>query len=135
MERMITFCLIFFCSSMLLSAAAPTGLRYRELVKTVTLLKQSVKVKEVEPLPISEDTVSKCLSSPINCFQKASLHLQPANKQSQHNFQYMIKKLQRPINNDTTTDMNCSPCYSYAKEAPTKFLNSFISLLQEQIKA
>uniref|UniRef100_A0A8C3IJL1 Interleukin-21 n=1 Tax=Chrysemys picta bellii TaxID=8478 RepID=A0A8C3IJL1_CHRPI len=127
MERMIIFCLFFFCSSMLLSAAAPTKLRYKELVKTVIELKKIVKVKDVE------HPNTKCLSSAFNCFQNASLHLEPANSQSSRNFEVMITRLRRPIIIDTITDMNCSPCESYAKEAPRQFLDSFLSLLQEVI--
>ncbi|KAM7167940.1 interleukin-21 isoform 2-T2 [Macrochelys suwanniensis] len=133
MERMIIFCLFFFCSSMLLSAAAPTKLRYKELVKTVNELKKIVKVKDVELLKTSEDFESKCLSSAFNCFQNASLHLEPASSQSSRNFEVMITRLRRPIITDTITDMNCSPCESYAKEAPRQFLDSFLSLLQERI--
>ncbi|EMP38577.1 hypothetical protein UY3_04221 [Chelonia mydas] len=40
---------------MLLSAAAPTKLRYKELVKTVNELKKIVKVKDVELLNMPED--------------------------------------------------------------------------------
>uniref|UniRef100_A0A8C4WSU7 Interleukin-21 n=1 Tax=Gopherus evgoodei TaxID=1825980 RepID=A0A8C4WSU7_9SAUR len=132
MERMIICCLFFFCSSMLLSAAAPTKLRYKELVKTVIELKKIVKVKDVEFLNTPEDSESKCLSSTFNCFQNASLHLEPANSQSSRNFDVMITRLRRPIIIDTITD-NCSPCESYAKEAPRQFLDSFLSLLQEVI--
>uniref|UniRef100_A0A8C3S2Z6 Interleukin-21 n=1 Tax=Chelydra serpentina TaxID=8475 RepID=A0A8C3S2Z6_CHESE len=125
MERMIIFCLFFFCSSMLLSAAAPTKLRYKELVKTVNELKKIVKKTNFISI--------KCLSSAFNCFQNASLHLEPANSQSSRNFEVMITRLRRPIITDTITDMNCSACESYAKEAPRQFLDSFLSLLQEVI--
>ncbi|CAM2113050.1 unnamed protein product [Caretta caretta] len=61
--------------------------------------------EDVELLNMPEDFESKCLSSAFNCFQNASLHLEPANSQSSRNFEVMITRLRRPVITHTITDM------------------------------
>lgn len=45
MKRMIIFCMIFFCSSMMLTAASPRTVKYKQILKTIEQLETMVKDK------------------------------------------------------------------------------------------
>lgn len=45
MERMIIFCMLFFCFSMVLTATSPKAMKYKQLSKTIDHLKDVVKDK------------------------------------------------------------------------------------------
>lgn len=45
MERMIIFCMLFFCSSMVLTATPHKAMKYKQLLKTIDQLKDVVKDK------------------------------------------------------------------------------------------
>uniref|UniRef100_A0A7M4E9R3 Interleukin-21 n=1 Tax=Crocodylus porosus TaxID=8502 RepID=A0A7M4E9R3_CROPO len=123
MERMITFCLFFICSSMLLSAAPPSNESrvYKVLIKII----QNLKPKDSGFLHTPKDITDECLPTALACFQNEILQLQPSRLEGKTclvitNFLFVFK---------TCT----SPCDSYEKEAPKDFLEGFTTLLRQVI--
>ncbi|NXW41255.1 IL21 protein, partial [Nyctiprogne leucopyga] len=93
MERMTIFCMLFFCSSMALTAAPYKILKYRQLFKTIERLETTVKDKDVELLHTPENPVDGCLFTAVTCFQKGTLKLQPENSQVNSTFTKTIRVL------------------------------------------
>uniref|UniRef100_A0A663MGK8 Interleukin-21 n=1 Tax=Athene cunicularia TaxID=194338 RepID=A0A663MGK8_ATHCN len=126
MERMIIFCMLFFCSSMALTAAPYKIVKYRQLHKTITRLQNTVKDKDVELLHTPENPVDECLFTAVACFQKGTLKLQPENSEVNSTFIQAIT---------VGFPHNCeSSCESYEKKTPKEFLKSFEKLIQKVIR-
>ncbi|KFP61798.1 Interleukin-21, partial [Cariama cristata] len=131
MERMIIFCMIFFCSSMALTAAPHKITKYKQLLKTINLLEITVKDKDVELLHTPENPVDECLSTAATCFQKGILKLQPENSQVNSTVTQAIKVLRRfTLSHPGKCE---SSCESYEKKNPKEFLKSFAKLIQKVI--
>ncbi|XP_075356639.1 interleukin-21 [Mycteria americana] len=129
MERMIIFCMLFFCSSMALTAAPQKIAKYRQLLKTIQLLETTVKDKDVELLHTPENPVDGCLFTAVTCFQSGTLKLQPENSQVNSTFTQTIKALKRfTLSNPGKCD---SSCESYEKKSPKEFLKSFAKLIKQ----
>ncbi|XP_040981938.1 uncharacterized protein LOC121233533 [Aquila chrysaetos chrysaetos] len=95
MERMIIFCMLFFCSSMAQTAAPYKIAKYKQLLKTINLLETTVKDKDVELLHTPENPTDGCLFTAVTCFQKGILKLQPENSQVNSTFTQTVKVLKR----------------------------------------
>ncbi|XP_015717426.1 interleukin-21 [Coturnix japonica] len=132
MERMIVFCMLFFCSSMVLTAAPPKATKYKQLAKTIDQLKDVVKDKDVELLHTPENPVDGCLHTAVTCFQNGILKLQPKNSHVNATFNKTVKILRRPIFPDSGEQCESS-CESYERKKPQEFLNSFSKLMQKVI--
>ncbi|NWW68428.1 IL21 protein, partial [Ifrita kowaldi] len=129
MKRMIIFCMLFFCSSMMLTAASSRPVKYKEILKTIEQLKTIVKDKDAELLHTPEIPVEGCLYTAVTCFKKGTQKLKPVS--SQENTQF--KKYIRLINKFTCGDPieQCeSTCESYEKKTPKEFLKGFANLMQ-----
>ncbi|XP_068536764.1 interleukin-21 isoform X1 [Anas acuta] len=101
MERMIIFCMLFFCSSMVLTATPHKAMKYKQLLKTIDQLKDVVKDKDAELLHTPENPVDECLFTAVTCFQKGTLKLQPKNSQVNSTFIKTVNILKRPILKDS----------------------------------
>ncbi|XP_009980685.1 PREDICTED: interleukin-21 [Tauraco erythrolophus] len=133
MERMLIFCMLFFCSSMAMTAAPHKIATYKQLFKTITRLETTVKDKDVELLHTPENPVDGCLSTAVICFQKGALKLQPENSQVNSTFTQTIRVLGIP--SDPISQAHCeSSCESYEKKTPKEFLKSFANLIKQLIK-
>uniref|UniRef100_A0A8C9G332 Interleukin n=1 Tax=Pavo cristatus TaxID=9049 RepID=A0A8C9G332_PAVCR len=132
MERMIIFCMLFFCSSMVLTAAPPKAMKYKQLAKTIDQLKDVVKDKDVELLHTPENPGDGCLFMAVTCFQDGILKLQPKNSQVNATFTKTVKILRRHILPDSGEHCESS-CQSYERKKPQEFLNSFSKLMQKVI--
>ncbi|NXQ99902.1 IL21 protein, partial [Sagittarius serpentarius] len=133
MERMIIFCMLCFCSSMVLTAAPHKIAKYKQLLKTIKLLETTVKDKDVELLHTPENPVDGCLFTAVTCFQKGTLKLQPENSQVNSTFTQTIKVLNRFTLSDPGKQCESS-CESYEKKTPKEFLKSFAKLIKKVIK-
>ncbi|NWX45211.1 IL21 protein, partial [Steatornis caripensis] len=133
MERTIIFCMLFFCSSMALTAAPHKIAKYKQLLKTIQLLENTVKDKDVELLHTPENPVDECLFTAVTCFQKGTLKLQPENSQANSTFTQTVKVLR--IFTFGNRGKQCeSSCESYEKKSPKEFLRSFAKLIQQVIR-
>ncbi|KAM6361111.1 interleukin-21 [Alca torda] len=133
MERMIIFCMLFFCCSMALTVAPYRIVKYKQLFKTIRQLEPIVKDKDVELLHTPENPVDECLFTAVTCFQKGILKLQPANSQVNSTFNQTTKVLK----NFTFSNpgKHCeSSCESYEKKKPKEFLKSFAKLIKKLLK-
>ncbi|NXE36333.1 IL21 protein, partial [Ptilorrhoa leucosticta] len=129
MKRMIIFCMLFFSSSMVLTAASPRTVKYKQILKTITQLKTMVKDKDVELLHTPENPVEGCLYTAVTCFKKGIQKLQPVSSQENT----MLNKAIRVVNKFTYGDpgKQCeSTCESYKKKTPKEFLMGFANLMQ-----
>ncbi|KFQ84051.1 Interleukin-21, partial [Phoenicopterus ruber ruber] len=133
MEKMIIFCILFFCSSMVLTAAPHRTVKYKQLLKTIELLETTVKDKDVELLHTPENPVDGCLFTAVTCFQKGTLKLQPENSQVNATFTQTIKVLKRFTFNNSGKHCESS-CESYEKKTPKEFLKSFAKLIKKVIR-
>ncbi|NXI98917.1 IL21 protein, partial [Psophia crepitans] len=133
MERMIIFCMLFFCSSMALSTAPHKIAKYKQLFKAIKLLETTVKNKDVELLHTPENPVDGCLFTAVTCFQKGILKLQPENSQVNSTFIPTVNLLKKfTISN---AGKHCeSSCESYEKKTPKEFLQSFAKLIKQVIR-
>ncbi|NWH51182.1 IL21 protein, partial [Fregata magnificens] len=132
MERMIIFCMLFFCSSMALTAAPHKIAKYKQLFKTIKLLETTVKDKDVELLHTPENPVDGCLFTAVTCFQKGTLKLQPENSQVNSTFTQTVKALKRfTFSNPGKCEYSCE---SYEKKNPKEFLKSFAKLIKQVIR-
>ncbi|NXA28531.1 IL21 protein, partial [Ibidorhyncha struthersii] len=132
MERMIIFCMLFFCSSMALTTAPHKMVKYKQLFKTIKRLETTVKNKDVELLHTPENPVDECLFTAVACFQNGTLKLQPENSQVNSTFTQTIKVLKNfPFSNPGTCE---SSCESYEKKNPKEFLKSFAKLIRKVIR-
>ncbi|NXL83807.1 IL21 protein, partial [Alectura lathami] len=132
MERMIIFCMLFFCSSMVLTAPSPKGMKYKQLLKTIECLQDIVKDKDVELLHTPENPQDECLFTAVTCFQNGTLKLQPKDSQVQSKFNTTVNILRTPILKDSGKQCE-STCESYEKKAPKAFLRSFAKLMKKVI--
>ncbi|XP_068536765.1 interleukin-21 isoform X2 [Anas acuta] len=130
MERMIIFCMLFFCSSMVLTATPHKAMKYKQLLKTIDQLKDVVKDKDAELLHTPENPVDECLFTAVTCFQKGTLKLQPKNSQVNSTFIKTVNILKRPILKDSGKQCE-STCESYEKKTPKEFLQSFSKLMKK----
>ncbi|NXJ96242.1 IL21 protein, partial [Corythaixoides concolor] len=133
MERMVIFCMLFFCSSMALTAAPHKIATYKQLFKTITRLETTVKDKDVELLHTPENPVEECLFTAVTCFQKGVLKLQPENSQVNSTFTRTVRLLKRFTLSDSGKQCESS-CESYEKKTPKEFLKSFANLMQQVIR-
>nr|XP_005510723.1 interleukin-21 [Columba livia] len=133
MERMIIFCMLFFCSSTALTAAPHKIAKYKQLLKTIDRLEPIVKDKDVELLHTPENPVDECLFTAVTCFQKGTLKLQPESSQVNSTFTQTIKALKRFTFNNSGKQCESS-CESYEKKTPREFLKSFAKLIQKVIR-
>uniref|UniRef100_A0A663EXG7 Interleukin n=1 Tax=Aquila chrysaetos chrysaetos TaxID=223781 RepID=A0A663EXG7_AQUCH len=137
MERMIIFCMLFFCSSMAQTAAPYKIAKYKQLLKTINLLETTVKDKDVELLHTPENPTDGCLFTAVTCFQKGILKLQPENSQVNSTFTQTVKVLKRfTLINPRKVGFphNCeSSCESYEKKNPKEFLKSLAKLIKKVI--
>ncbi|NXI67157.1 IL21 protein, partial [Anseranas semipalmata] len=132
MERMIIFCVLFFCASMVLPAAPQKAMKYRQLVKTIEQLEAVVKDKDVELLHTPENPVDECLFTAVTCFQNGILKLQPKTSQINSTFIKTVNILKKPILKDSGKQCESS-CESYTKKLPKEFLKSFAKLMKKVI--
>ncbi|NXT49909.1 IL21 protein, partial [Pluvianellus socialis] len=133
MERMILFCVLFFCSSMVLTAAPHKTVKYKQLLKTITRLETTVKNKDVELLHTPENPTDECTFTAVACFQKGTLKLQPENRQANTTFTQTIKVLKNF--HFSNPGKHCeSSCESYEKKTPKEFLKSFANLIRKVIR-
>ncbi|NXE12161.1 IL21 protein, partial [Lophotis ruficrista] len=130
MERMIILCMLFFCSSMVLSIAPQRIAKYRQLQKTINLLEAKVKDKDVELLHTPENPVDECLFTAVTCFQKGILKLQPENSQVNNTFIQTTSVLKKFTFSDPGKKCDSS-CESYEKKTPKEFLKSFAKLMKK----
>ncbi|XP_052666500.1 interleukin-21 [Harpia harpyja] len=132
MERMIIFCMLFFCSSMAQTAAPYKIAKYKQLLKTIDLLETAVKDKDVELLHTPENPADGCLFTAVTCFQKGILKLQPENSQVNSTFTQTVKVLKRfTLINPRKCE---SSCESYEKKTPKEFLKSLAKLIKKVIR-
>ncbi|KFV73933.1 Interleukin-21, partial [Struthio camelus australis] len=130
MERMIIFCMLFFCSSMVLTAAPQKAVKYKQLVKTIEQLETAVKDEDAELLHTPENPVDGCLFTAVTCFQRGTWKLQPKNSQVNSTFIKTVSILRRTILRDSGTQCESS-CESYEKKKPKDFLKSFAKLMKK----
>ncbi|NXC57411.1 IL21 protein, partial [Aleadryas rufinucha] len=128
MKRMVIFCMLFFCSSMVLTAASPRTTKYKQILKTIAKLETMVKDKDAELLHTPENTVEGCLYTAVTCFKKGLQKLQPVSSQENTNFKKVIRVMNKFTNGDRG---KCeSTCESYEKKTPKEFLKGFANLMQ-----
>ncbi|NXE19286.1 IL21 protein, partial [Ardeotis kori] len=130
MERMIIFCMLFFCSSTVLSVAPQRIVKYKQLQKTINRLEATVKDKDVELLHTPENPMDECLFTAVTCFQKGMLKLQPENSQGNATFIQTISVLKKFTFSDPGKKCDSS-CESYEKKTPKEFLKSFAKLMKK----
>ncbi|NXC38410.1 IL21 protein, partial [Penelope pileata] len=132
MERMIIFCMLFFCSSMVLPTAPQRATKYKQLFKTIGELKDIVKDEDVELLHTPENPGDECLFTAVTCFQNGMLKLQPKDSQVHSKFNKLVSILKRNILQDSGKQCESS-CESYQKRSPKEFLLSFRNLMTKVI--
>ncbi|NWW50555.1 IL21 protein, partial [Pedionomus torquatus] len=133
MERMIIFCMLFFCSSMALTAAPYRIVKYKQLLKTIRRLEPTVRNKDVELLHTPENPVDECLFTAVTCFQRGILKLQPANSQVNSTFTQTTKVLKNFTFSNPGKQCESS-CESYERKSPKEFLKSFANLIKKVIR-
>ncbi|NWV53986.1 IL21 protein, partial [Daphoenositta chrysoptera] len=128
MKRMIIFCMLFFCSSMVLTAAPRRTVIYKQILKTIDQLETMVKNKGAELLHTPESPEEGCLYTAVTCFKNGTQKLQPVSSQDNTKFNKAI----RLVNRFTFRDPGeCeSTCESYEKKTPKEFLKSFADLMK-----
>ncbi|NWS16792.1 IL21 protein, partial [Pachyramphus minor] len=130
MERMIIFCMLFFCSSTVLAAASHRALKYRQLLLTIEKLEPTVKDKDVELLHTPENPVEGCVDTALSCFKSGTLQLQPLNSQVNATFTKAMKVFRKYAVRSPGKQCESS-CESYRKKTPKEFLKSFAKLIQK----
>uniref|UniRef100_A0A8C5IP05 Interleukin n=1 Tax=Junco hyemalis TaxID=40217 RepID=A0A8C5IP05_JUNHY len=133
MKRMIIFCMLFFCSTMMLTAASPRTLKYKQIKKIIEDLQTMVKDKDAELLHTPENFVEGCLSTAVTCFKKGAQKLQPASSQDKGAFHKAIRIVSRLTYRDSgehCESYETKTCESYEKKSPKEFLKSFENLMQ-----
>ncbi|NXY32781.1 IL21 protein, partial [Pomatorhinus ruficollis] len=129
MKRMVIFCMLFFCSTMVLTAASPRTVKYKQIHQKILQLETMVKDKDAEWLHTPENPVEGCLYTAVTCFKKGIQKLQPVSSQENAKFTKAI----RIVNKFTYRDpgKQCeSTCDSYEKKTPKEFLKAFANLMQ-----
>ncbi|NXO37790.1 IL21 protein, partial [Locustella ochotensis] len=130
MKRMIVFCMLFFCSTMVLTAASPRAVKYRQIQQKIKQLETMVKDKDAELLHTPENPVEGCLYTAVTCFKKGIQKLQSVSSSSQEKAKFT--KAIRIVSKFTYGDRGeCqSTCESYTKKTPKEFLKDFANLMQ-----
>ncbi|NXO76267.1 IL21 protein, partial [Sitta europaea] len=128
MKRMIIFCMLFLCSTMVLSATSPRRVKYKQIHKKIEQLEAMVKDKDAELLHTPENPVEGCLHTAVSCFRKGIQKLKPASSQDHEEFTKAI----RIVSIFTCRDCGkCdSTCESYEKKTPKEFLKSFANVMK-----
>ncbi|NXH93639.1 IL21 protein, partial [Pachycephala philippinensis] len=129
MKRMIIFCMLFFCSSMVLTAASPRTVKYKQILKTIRRLETMVKDKGAELLHTPENPVEGCLYTAVTCFKKGIQKLQPVRSQEKAQFNKDIRLMNKFTCGDPGEQCE-STCESYEKKTPKEFLKDFANLMQ-----
>ncbi|NWH94372.1 IL21 protein, partial [Aegithalos caudatus] len=128
MKRMIIFCMFFFCSTMVLTAASPRTVKYRQIRQKIEQLETMVKDKDAELLHTPENPVEGCLYTAVTCFKKGIKKLQPVSRHENAEFTQAIRIVSKLTYKDPG---ECeSTCESYEKKTPKEFLKSFANLIQ-----
>ncbi|NXL14233.1 IL21 protein, partial [Setophaga kirtlandii] len=133
MKRMIIFCMLFFCSTMMLTAASHRKLKYKQIQQKIGDLKRMVKDKDAELLHTPENLVGGCLSTAVTCFKKGVQKLQAARSQDTGAFQKAIRivnKLTYRDSGEHCESYEMKTCESYKKKSPKEFLTGFENLMQ-----
>ncbi|XP_041338223.1 interleukin-21 [Pyrgilauda ruficollis] len=132
MKRMIIFCMLFFCSTMMLTAASPRTVKYKQILNKIGVLKRLVKDKDAELLHTPENFVEGCLSTAVTCFKSGTLKLQPASNQDKGAFTKAIRTVQNFTyrNSGKNCELYEKTCESYEKKTPKEFLKGFENLMQ-----
>ncbi|NXR16957.1 IL21 protein, partial [Cinclus mexicanus] len=129
MKRMIIFCMLFFCSTLVLTETSPRTVKYRQILKKIEQLESMVKEKDAELLHTPENPVKGCLYTAVTCFQKGIQKLQPASSQDNAKFAKAIRIVSRFTHRDSGEQCQ-STCESYEKKTPKHFLKGFTNLIQ-----
>ncbi|NWW15972.1 IL21 protein, partial [Falcunculus frontatus] len=129
MKRMIIFCMLFFCSSIVLTAASPRPTKYKQILKTIKKLETMVKDKDAELLHTPENPVEGCLYTAVTCFKKGIQKLQPVSSQENTEFNKAIRIMNKFTCRDSGEQCE-STCESYEKKTPREFLKGFANLMQ-----
>ncbi|NXN01587.1 IL21 protein, partial [Sylvia borin] len=129
MKRMVIFCMFFFCSTMVLTAASPRTVKYRQIYQKIVQLETMVKDKDAELLHTPENPVEECLYTAVTCFKKGIQKLQPASSQENAKFTKAIRIINKFTYRDSGKQCE-STCDSYEKKTPKEFLKSFANLMQ-----
>ncbi|NXO27767.1 IL21 protein, partial [Cisticola juncidis] len=129
MKNMIIFCMLFFCSSMVLTATSPRTVKYRQIQQKIKQLETMVKDKDAELLHTPENPLEGCLHTAVTCFKKGIQKLQPANSQEKPQFTKTIRILSKFTYRDPGEQCE-STCESYEKKTPKEFLKGFANLMQ-----
>ncbi|XP_030804218.1 interleukin-21 [Camarhynchus parvulus] len=133
MKRMIIFCMLFFCSAMMLTAASPRTLKYKQIKNKIEDLQRMVKDKDAELLHTPENLVEGCLSTAVTCFKKGVQKLQPASSQDNgvfHKTIRIVNKLTYRDSGEHCESYETKTCESYEKKTPKEFLKGFENLMQ-----
>ncbi|NXU16922.1 IL21 protein, partial [Pardalotus punctatus] len=129
MKRMITFCMVFFCSIMVLASASPRTLKYKQMHRAIDKLETIVKDKDAELLHTPENPVEGCLYTAVTCFKKGIQKLQPVSSQENTEFHKAIRVVSKLTYRDPGKQCE-STCESYEKKTPKEFLKGLANLLQ-----
>ncbi|NXR99534.1 IL21 protein, partial [Oxylabes madagascariensis] len=129
MKRMIIFCMLFFCSTMVLTATSPRTVKYRQMQQKIKQLESMVKDKDAELLHTPENPVEGCLNTAVTCFKKGVQKLQPASSQENAKFAKAIRIVSKFTYGDPGEQCE-STCESYQKKTPKEFLKGFGNLMQ-----
>ncbi|OWK58623.1 hypothetical protein RLOC_00015174 [Lonchura striata] len=121
MKRMIIFCMLFFCSTMVLTASSPRTLKYKQIQKKIRDLESMVKDKE------------GCLSTAVTCFKKGIQKLQPASSQENEAFAKAIRIVSKFTYKDPREHCEFT-CEYYEKKTPKEFLKGFENLMKMLFK-
>ncbi|NWX32184.1 IL21 protein, partial [Notiomystis cincta] len=129
MKRMIIFCMLFFCSTMGLTAASPRTVKYKQILQKIRQLETMVKDKDAELLHTPENPVEGCLYTAVTCFKKGIQKLQPVSSQGNTQFTKTIRIVGKFTYRDSGEHCE-STCESYEKKTPKEFLKGFANLMQ-----
>ncbi|NXL70901.1 IL21 protein, partial [Leptocoma aspasia] len=129
MKRMIIFCMLFFCSTMVLTTTSPRTVKYKQIQKKIRDLETMVKDKDAELLHTPENPVEGCLYTAVTCFKKGIQKLQPVSSQETAAFTKAIRIVSKLTYRDSGEHCE-STCDSYRKKTPKEFLKGFGNLMQ-----
>ncbi|NXO16097.1 IL21 protein, partial [Oriolus oriolus] len=129
MKRMIIFCMLFFCSSVVLTATSPRTVKYKQILKIIDQLETMVNDKGAELLHTPENPVEGCLYTAVTCFKKGIQKLQPASSQEKPKFNKAIRLMNKFTYRDPGEQCD-STCESYEKKTPKEFLKGFANLMK-----
>nr|XP_030127850.3 interleukin-21 [Taeniopygia guttata] len=129
MKRMIIFCMLFFCSTMVLTASSPRTLKYKQIQKKIRDIESMVKDKDAELLHTPESLEEGCLSTAVTCFKKGIQKLQPASSQENEAFAKAVRIVSKFTYKDPKEHCEFT-CESYEKKTPKEFLKGFENLMK-----